>query len=213
MSLVLWQVLDSAFPAGGYTRSGGLEAAVAIEGVPDPEALNGYLEQALAQAAGCGLPLVNAAWDQPEDLPRWNELAKASLPNPVALGASRAQGRALLEAAARIFGPAPVADLIAAEAQHAPACGVLLKRLGCSREDARRALLYWALRDAVSAAVRLGLIGSYAAQRLQYEQHAVLEDWVRQSEDWGADALAQQAPLMDLWQAGHARLQRRLFQS
>jgi urease accessory protein len=65
----------------------------------------------------------------------------------------------------------------------------------------------------LAAAVRLGIIGSYEAQRLQSACGPRLEAVLQACAALGADDLAQTAPIIDIVQAGHDRLYSRLFQS
>ena len=59
----LWQVLDSAFPAGGFNHSLGLEAALRSGSVPTPAHLEGAVRSALANVAASQMPLTLAAYD------------------------------------------------------------------------------------------------------------------------------------------------------
>src|SRR5688572_27307111 len=100
---LVWQLVDSAFPAGGFAHSGGLEASVHHGHVADSVTLRAFACQAIAQAGRSALPLVTAAHQNPEDLAELDRLSDAFLSSPVANRASRAQGRAFLTASARSF--------------------------------------------------------------------------------------------------------------
>ena len=65
----------------------------------------------------------------------------------------------------------------------------------------------------LSAAVRLGITGSYDAQRLQAESAAWLASVQARYRDAEPRDLAQAAPLVDIFQGAHDRLYSRLFQS
>ena len=65
----------------------------------------------------------------------------------------------------------------------------------------------------LSAAVRVGMLGSYEAQRLQLACVPWLEMQCRRCADLSEDDLVQVAPVQDLFQATHDRLYSRLFQS
>ena len=79
--------------------------------------------------------------------------------------------------------------------------------------SAQRVTLYGVARGVLSAAVRLGLIGSYEAQRLQHACGPRLDDVLDRCGAIGVEDVAQTAPVLDLLQAGHDRLYSRLFQS
>jgi urease accessory protein len=65
----------------------------------------------------------------------------------------------------------------------------------------------------LSAAVRLGIAGSYDAQRLQAECAGWSSQVLLRYRDTGPDDLAQTAPIIDILQGAHDRLYSRLFQS
>jgi urease accessory protein len=74
-------------------------------------------------------------------------------------------------------------------------------------------VLYGTARGVLTAAVRLGIAGSYEAQRLQHACAPELEAVAARCQALTPEDLAQTAPLIDLWQSAHDRLYSRLFQS
>ena len=123
---LLLQLADSAFPAGGFAHSSGLEAAWQ-QGEVTAASLPRFVRDTVAQA-GCGsLPFVLAAHDDPAALAAIDERCDAFLRNPVANRASRVQGRAWLATVARSF-PQPAIRSLCDDARgrktarhHAPA--------------------------------------------------------------------------------------------
>jgi hypothetical protein len=63
---LLWQLVDSAFPTGGFAHSGGLEAAWQHGEVRGRVDLSSFLDASLLQAGHAMLPFVTAAIDEPE---------------------------------------------------------------------------------------------------------------------------------------------------
>jgi urease accessory protein len=57
----IWQLVDSGFPAGGFTHSGGLEAGVHQGQVTDAAGVCAFARQAVAQAGRSALPLVTSS--------------------------------------------------------------------------------------------------------------------------------------------------------
>ena len=108
-----WQVVDSAFPTGGFAHSLGLEAAWQAGEVPDRDALVRFVRSALLQVGYGVLPLVTAAFRDPSRLDELDALTEAFLTNPVANRASRTQGRALVATAARVWPSSEMAALAA----------------------------------------------------------------------------------------------------
>ena len=97
---LIWQLVDSAFPTGGFAHSSGLEAAWQHGEVRGRTELVSFIEASLDQLGHAGLPFVLAAFDAPEKLAEFDALCDAFTTNHVANRASRAQGRAFLAAVA-----------------------------------------------------------------------------------------------------------------
>ena len=212
-----WQIVDSAFPTGVFAHSWGLEAAWHQGEVDGLGGLQAFVEAVILQTGHGTLPLLNAAYHQPADLEALDVLADAFLLNTVANRASRVQGRTLAATAARIW-PSPAMTALRRRVDlgpgHvAPVSGVTMRALGLSLEASQRVVLFGAARGVLTAAVRLGITGSFEAQRLQHRIAPWLDTVAAQCVSLGPDDLAQPSPLVDLWQAGHDRLYSRLFQS
>ena len=217
MNHILLQLADSAFPSGAFAHSGGLEAAWQCGEVPSLAALRRFARDALWQAGHGMLPLASAAHEHPARVPELDARCHAFLTNAVASRASIVQGRALLATCARVWPGAPMRALeVSARAlrgHHAPLAGAVLATLGVPLPRAQHLLLYLSVRGVLSSAVRLGILGPYAAQRLQVECAADVDAVLARCTALRETDLAQTAPLLDLLQAGHDRLYSRLFQS
>jgi urease accessory protein len=219
MNVLVWQLIDSAFPSGGFAHSAGLEASVHHGLVSGGEAVAAFARQTLAQTGRTSLPLVTAARRSPGDLARLDALADVFLSNPIANRASRAQGRALLTSTARSFPRAPlpaIEEAVRARrivSHYAPMFGAVFKALDVGLLDTQRAFLFMALRSVTSAAIRLGLIGGYQAQRIQADAAGDIDSVIDACGALSPDQIAQTAPLIDLFQSTHDRLYSRLFQS
>ena len=225
--VLIWQLVDSAFPTGAFAHSFGLESAWQHGEVATRDDLRRYTGATLLQAATGALPLVNAAHREPARLSEWDALNEAFLVNAVANRASRQQGRTLVASAARIWRSdgldvlhARVASTSNVKLQTpkvfahvAPITGVVCAALGVPLDTTQRMVLFLAARGVLSAAVRLGITGSYDAQRLQAEAAASSLDILARYRQSGPDDLAQTAPVVDVLQGAHDRLYSRLFQS
>ena len=224
---LVWQLMDSAFPTGGFAHSSGLEAAWQHGEVRGRAELLSFAETSLEQLGHAGLPFVTAAFDASEKLSEFDQLCDAFTTNHVANRASRAQGRAFLTAVERIFperrSPGRLggecdthrADLeIGAPFAHfAPVFGACLQRLDIPRETTARMFFFNHLRGVLAAAVRLNITGPMEAQLLQHKLSAKAELIRQKCEALTLAQIAQTAPLLDLWQGAQDRLYSRLFQS
>ncbi len=215
---IVLQLADSAFPTGGFAHSSGLEAMVQAGEIQTAAALEAFVVDGIHQTARGALPLVAATHDDPDRLAEVDAFAGVITWSHVAARASRNQGRALLDTAARAFRHVAVieardrlkTDLLG---HLAPAFGFVTRTLEVSRDDALATYLHLATRGVLTSAVRLGVLGPTEAQALHHRQHATLEAACVRARAYSLDDVAQSAPLVELFQATHDRLYSRLFQS
>jgi urease accessory protein len=219
MSLLLWQLADSAFPSGGFTHSNGLEACFHYGAARTVDDVWQLAVSAVGQAGYGALPFVFACHHDPHELPALDARADLFLNQPVSNRASRAQGRGLLHTAMRVFPEAPLGPLGEMAARdgfcghHAPMFGAVMAALDVDAGAAGRLFLYQAARSVTSAAVRLGIAGLFDAQRLQSDLSSEIDRVADACRCIAASDAAQAAPLVDLYQSTQDRLYSRLFQS
>ena len=215
--LLIWQLADSAFPTGGFAHSWGLEAAWQRGRVDGADGLRRFVLDVLRQTGHGSLPFVNAAHARPHHLEQLDALADVVLTNPVANRASRVQGRAFVSTCARVW---PSEDLTALRTRTdslcghvAPLAGAVMRALDVPLSTAQRLVLLTAARGVLAAAVRLGIVGSYDAQRLQHAAGPAIDAIATACGALLEDDVTQTAPILDLLQATHDKLYSRLFQS
>jgi urease accessory protein len=208
---LVWQLADSAFPAGALAHSNGLEAAVQSGIVKDRPSLEEFIRVSVRQCVSGVLGFVRAAHQAPAKFKMFDEHCDLFLNNHIANRASRAQGRAFLAATSRIFATASVLDLstqlrsVHSPTHLAPVFGLALESLEIDLAETERLFLFIFIRGSVSSAVRLGIVGPLEAQQLQ---------WQLKAETQRSETLpVQTAPVLDLLQGTQDRLYSRLFQS
>jgi len=233
---IVWQLVDSAFPSGGFAHSGGLEAVCRWQQLGGSDGFADFLRHSLVQTGRGSVPFLVAAHDRLDRFPEVDRQYDAFLNNHVANRASRLQGQAFLAAAESAFGarhvdlewetaPATLrrADWLTKQRQlmradpgrlHlAVVFGAVTSLFHLPAQQSVRMFLHTSLRDLISAAVRLNIVGGLEAQGIQFRLSRFVEHvgaccWqIRPGE------AAQTAPVMDLLQATHGRLYTRLFQS
>ncbi|XP_047076371.1 urease accessory protein F-like [Lolium rigidum] len=216
-----WQLLDSILPTGGFAHSYGLEAAMQSRIVNNPEDLRLFLIQAMENVGSLLLPFVYCASKSP-DAPTWvklDQLLEATLTNEVGRKASTSQGSALLRVAASVFTEIQaLQDLrktflgsTSVSFHHAPIFGLICGLVGFDSETTQRAYMFVTMRDVISAATRLNLIGPLAASVLQHQVAPDAERMVQKWRDRDVSEASQTAPLLDALQGCHAYMFSRLF--
>jgi urease accessory protein len=211
------QLADSTFPSGGFAHSSGLEAAMRAGALEPAGAFERWLHDAVWQAGHMTVPFVAAAHRFPGRLGELDLAHDAALRNRSLNQASRAQGRAHLDACMRSVASdslRALRDEARRGCQHlAPAFGASLALLGVARDDTLRLHLHALVRGLVSAAIRLSLVGPAEGQRLHARMAPTLEAACARGAGLDVSQQTQTAPLHDLLAGGHELLDSRLFAS
>jgi urease accessory protein len=223
--LSLLHFADSAFPAGGYAHSFGLESCCQAGVVRDRAGLERFLRGHLQGTAG------------PADATAAVACARAARAGDVAAclaiderldamkvvlafrEGSRQMGRQTLRVAAALTGAAPLAGYLdavnagRAPGHHAVAFGMAGGVLGWSSLDVAGGFLYSTTALLVAAALRLLPMGQLEGQRVLFVLHPLIERLARDAEGSDPGDLASFTPALDARGMGHARLGARLFRS
>jgi urease accessory protein len=209
----LLQLSDSAFPAGAFAHSFGFEALRQLGLLSGEAGLTVKLRELAWHTALGALPFLNDA-HQTEPFAA-DRAAEVFLNSQVANRASRAQGQAFLLAAEATFQSASV-GLLRERLPYghaAVATGAALAAADVSLEDARQLFLFGSVRGALSASIRLGVIGPLRAQSVLYGLHPLLEEALAETAGLGAEDAAAPSAIFDTAQGAQDRFYSRLFQS
>ena len=214
-----WQLIDASFPGGGFAHSGGLEAAWRRGVVQTGGDLERFVQDSLVQSGRGLVPFLLEAHGARQAIDAVDADCHAWLSNHVANKASRTLGRSFLAAAEAAFGREELAELRetivsgSSPGHYAVVFGHTAGLLGLARNRTAEVFLYIQLRDMISAAVRLNVVGPLFGQGLLYRLGPFVEQFTEDCADRPPERAAQTAPVIELISQTHDRLYTRLFQS
>jgi urease accessory protein len=224
---------DGRFPAGGHAHSGGLEAAIALEGLGDVlglekflrgrAATSGAVAAAFAAAACAALPetaLIHDAGTGAAMLSTLDRELDARLPSPTLRSVSRRLGRQLLRAG-RVVWPNSLLDDLAADMPGGPHQPVVLGAVAASAGLGTMAVAQAAVHESVAgpatAAVRLLGLDPFAVHaalaRMGPQLDAIAAEGAACAHMPAAELPAWSAPLLDVLAERHTTWEVRLFAS
>ena len=214
----LWQLVDSAFPSGGFAHSNGLESAWQHGTIPDINALISFLKNSLVGLCKSQLPFAFAAHQSPPSLTELDCALDFFLSNHVSNRARRRQGHAFVTAVTKIFGLQELDHLFQhiqeGEAGHFTVYfAVTTRTLKLDSVQMGELFLFIALKNYLSAAVRLGIVGPLYSQSILYRLSPLLEKMTLDHSHLNFQNAVQTAPVLDILQGTQDRLYSRLFQS
>jgi urease accessory protein len=213
----MMHLADSALPVGGFAFSSGLEAAVKSGMVSTHPSLIRYLKGVLKQWGAFELPFIGSFYNDgsPELLLRYDRMLLTQTMRKASIDQARGWRRVFSD----FFPALDTAGILArfadagAAVHYVPLYALSLKIAGATEMQVKELSLFTQVRDQVSAAVRLGLIGPSAAQSIQSEVEQEIGAIVAASENKKSDDARRSTPVMDIVQMLHPMLYTKLFQN
>ncbi|WP_022824643.1 urease accessory protein UreF [Hymenobacter norwichensis] len=218
----LLHLVDSALPTGSFAYSYGLESSFTFGLVKTPADFRQQLYAYLQQAASLELPFIHSCFTLPElgqDLRQLAEEYDAQLLVPALHRASITQGKTWLKLLTSFYPAAQLPEISAwFTAQGLPlhftvSFTLALKRAGFALPDLQAVYLHMALRDQLSAAIRLGFLGPLEGHRLQHDFYAVFEHLLAEHGSKHYQEATRSAFLLDTAQLLHEDIYSKLFQN
>ena len=218
----LLHLVDSALPTGSFAYSYGLESSLAFGLIDTPFKLRNYLYAYLQQVASLEIPFINSCFALTEGTAAMRDMAAdydAQLLVPTLHRASLVQGKNWLKLLATFYPEAKLIEIINwFGAQEIPlhftlSFALTLRRAGFAKADLQAVFLHMALRDQLSAAVRLGFLGPLEGHRLQHDFYAVFEHLLTAHAGRDYTQATRSAFMLDAVQVLHENIYSRLFQN
>lgn len=211
---------DSNLPAGGYAFSNGLEAASHMGLLSNADQLSAYLSTTIYNAAHSELPFIYSCYNQESlNLDDLLMTYDAMITTQTMAKASAVQGRNLIRIMNTLY-PSDAMNTLrkklikhALPAHHTIVYGTTFQVAELALLQTKQLFMYQVLRDQVSSAVRLGIIGPMEAAQLQKQHHQTCEVAIQHTTDQPYTQATRNAPQIDITQSFHQHLYSRLFQS
>ena len=223
--LRLLQLTDSGFPTGAFSFSHGLEGLVALGAVASEGDVAEVIAVNLREGfAGVECPAMAHAWRAARSgdlvaLLAIDTVVNAHKPVPVFRNGSIRTGRRLLESAAGVTSGPTLEGFRGrvhagnSHGHHAVAFGVVMEAAGVDEATAALALGAGFANGLTAAAVRLGVIGQGAAQRLLAGQHEVVAACAARGRATAIDDMGASMPMCDVAGLRQRGLSGRVFAS
>lgn len=223
--LRLLQVTDSGFPTGAFAFSHGLEGLFAAGIARDERDVAAFVALHLNEGfAGIECPAMVWSWRAARGgdlaaLLELDALVAALKPVPAFRSGSVRTGRGLLQGASGVLDASRLdeyrARVVAGETpgHHAVAFGVVMSSAGVDESTAALSLGIGFVSGLTAAAVRLGIIGQGAAQRIVAAAHDPIVAAAARARDMPKEDMGAFMPIVDVAGLRQPRLPGRIFAS
>ncbi|KAA3436308.1 urease accessory protein UreF [Rufibacter hautae] len=220
----LLHLVDSSIPTGSFAYSYGLESSITFGLIKDRLGLRHYLYSYLQQVVGMEIPFLTSCYtlELPDLNPTLRIMAEeydAMMLVPTIRKASVVQGKNWLKLLASLYPASGMQEIRRwFEEQELPTHFVLvfalcLKRVEFTLADLQTMYLHMALRDQVSAAIRLGFIGPMEGHKLQHDFYSIFENLLQNQTAREYTQATRSAFMLDTAQVLQEDIYSKLFQN
>jgi urease accessory protein len=208
----LMQLSDSAFPAGAYAFSDGLETYTQAKTVHDADTLKVFLEAQLRLGWGhCDALACALAWKSDTNLEELNEVLSAIKIVQSIRNSSFRVGSAMERAAGIIW--SDLDFLLPPKSHHAVVFGAVARALEIPQDQMLTAFVSSWVFGKATASTRLFKIGGLETQKIVSSLETTILETVEFALNADIDDISSFTPALDLAARAQVDLHMRLFQS
>ena len=223
-AVTMFQLADSSLPVGSYAFSNGLEAANHYGLFSSNKDLTKYLHCFVQQVCDSEMPYIVSVFEDISPEQPDNQLSDmiqdldAMLTIPTMKMASIVQGKNYMRVFTTLYPESDIAWIQSwfndnkAQTHYLIVYAMCLKSIGISLDDAVTLHYYSSIRDQISAAVRLGIVGPLEAGRIQ--KHILdTSDRYKDTIPRNYTEAVKHGPMIEMMQGRHKDLYTKLFQN
>jgi urease accessory protein len=220
--LRILQFGDSLLPVGAFSFSNGLESAIQLGIVHDPQSLGDFVRVLVEQAANSdGIAVLSAfravITNNNSEIDRADEAVFNRKLNEEMRTMTVRMGRKLAEMADRVIGPCAISLwLERIKANKTPGCypvgqALVFASLGLTEQDAFAAHQYGLASMLINASLRLMKLHYLDAQTVLFDVNAHAEADYARIATKSLDDMSSFAPMIDVCAAAHVHAKVRMF--
>lgn len=215
---------DSAFPVGSFAYSYGLESAINYGFIKNSTELKNHIYSFLQQVVSMEIPFINSSYSlknptYSSDLIQIVHTYSAMLLVPTVYKSSITLGKTWYRLLEMLYPDIGLDKLkhhfisLDLPFHYVIMSSLGLKIVGFSLNDVRILFLHSALRDQISSAIRLGMVGTMEGNLIQHEFYNFFDDLLLSFNDTHYTEATRSAFLLELNQMNHDHVYSKLFQN
>lgn len=212
--LKILHLADSAFPIGGYAYSYGMEFSVKSGLISSFSELDSYLKEFIRQATNFDLAFVKASFESDihgiADISAWYN---AMLLNPALKTGGITLGKNWLKVLKELYEDDVPAWNPSLDSDFPIVYGYSCKKINLDLQSACLLFVFMAIRDQMSAVVRLGTLGPSKAHKMQHDLLSMLCEKIKLEDIPPVNEAYKTAYMVEMAQLSHKNLYTKLFQN